>query len=238
MLKKMRKRLRRRRLAQAVALALALSCPAVPASADIGAQSFTDGQPHTVTDNIVANSTAGLGVRNPGTSATMNGWSITTTGDESHGAYAMQGGAISLANAAVTTAGDDIHGLAAAGAGSTVTMTGGSVATTCNNGYGARAWSGGAISLANAAITASGAGGASRLTGVTVLAGGGTADLTLNGNAVWTMPGDSSLTTLSLSGGAVSFAAPAAGGPSPATWAAAATRSTSAPTSTPASATS
>lgn len=155
MLKKMRKRIRQRRLAQALALTLALACPAAPACADTGAQTFNDGQPHTVSDNIV---TAGVGLRveNAGTLATMNGWSITTSGG-GFAAYTMAGGTINLTNAAVNTSGGG-YGLIAVNAGSTVTMSGGSVTTSGASSTGAFTSDDGAISLTNTAVATSGNG--------------------------------------------------------------------------------
>jgi outer membrane autotransporter protein len=213
-----------------------------------GAISLTDTAVSTAGDY-----SHGLVASGTGSTVTMSGGAVATSGAGSFGAYALNGGAVSLANAAVNTSGSVRPGLEAQGAGSTVTMTGGAVTTTGNNGYGAYVWDGGAISLTNAAITASGAGsyalyanggtitatingqdisgaagllyadnggainltagGGSRLSGITTLGGGGAANLTLNGGATWTMPGNSSLTTLSLSGGTVAFTTPAAGGP-------------------------
>lgn len=96
-LKKMRKRLRQRRLATTLAIAMALALPVVPARADIGAQSFNDGQAHVIADNITTTDN-GLQVTNPGTSATISGKTISITGAGAWGtgARATAGGKITL----------------------------------------------------------------------------------------------------------------------------------------------
>lgn len=321
MLKKLRKSMLKKRLIAALVLGLALTATPAPANADIGAQLFYDGQPHTVTDNIVASGARGLDVRGVGTSAVMNGYSITAAG--AHGAYAENGGAINmtggtittsgfahygafayiggsialtnvsivtsgdsswgtfawdsapsftltnvnvtttgssssgvvfssgnrtLTNVAITTAGVYSHGVLGDG-GAIISMAGGSINTSGNNSYGIVVQVGSAINMTNVAVATTGyalyanfggatinatvsgqdmsgvsgllrasngtvnitADGSSRLYGTTTLDVGGMANLTLNGAAAWTMPGASSLTTLTLSGGTVNFTAPSGG---------------------------
>lgn len=202
MLKKIKKRLRQRQLAAALALALAVSVPAAPARAAIGPQSFSDGAPHIVTDNIVANSAHGLSVGVAGTSATMNGYSITVTGDFLYGASAVNSGTVTLNNVAVTATGAGSHALHAEGGGKIdATVSGQTI-----SGSGRLMWADGVGSEVNLTAT-----GSSRLYGITAMNAGGFADLTMGGSAVWTIPGNSALTTLEMNGGTISFAAPSAG---------------------------
>ncbi|HEX8986393.1 MAG TPA: autotransporter outer membrane beta-barrel domain-containing protein [Rhodocyclaceae bacterium] len=319
MQKKNKRRPAQRPLIAAIAVAFVLAVAAIPAKADLGAQSFSDGASHTVTDNIVASGNIGLDVFNAGTVVNMSGYSITgdfgveawaggrinltnvaVTADGNGGTagvislgttavVAMTGGAIAatgrsmgafvragfmslngvristdggygattdvsgtmnLTGSSITVRGDDTFGLISNGGGS-ITMAGGSLTATGARSHAVAAF-GGTIAINNVDITApgadsyalysrgsgtisatvsgqqiSGAGGliyadtgsttnliatgTSRLYGTTAMNGSGAANLTLGGNAVWTMPGDSALTTLAMNGGTVSFTAPSGG---------------------------
>lgn len=177
MLKRLRKRLRQRRLATAIALTLAFAVPAAPACADIGAQVFSDGAPHTVTDNIVA-PVMGLDVSNPGTSATMTGHSITAD----WGVNAWDGGRVTLNNVAV---------IARNGCGltswssSVITMTGGSIISSGGGGNSGVAESNGTIILNGVTIISTG----SDQYGALTLPGGGTISIT--GGSITTTGNDS-----------------------------------------------
>lgn len=178
-LKKLRKHLRQRRLAAGLAAAFALVAPAAPAHAAIGSQFFIDFLHHDITDNIVTNN-IGLFVGPAGTSATMNGYSITTTGAASFGAYADSGGSITLTNVTVRTADANAYGLVADNAGSITMPAGGSVTTTGANSHGVYINNGGAINLTNVSVITTGAG-----SYALVSAGAGTITAAVNGQDIY-----------------------------------------------------
>jgi hypothetical protein len=128
MLKRIKKHLFNKRQAAVLALALAISAPA---SADTGPIAFLGGGPHTVPDNIVADSLPGLQVLNPGTTVVMSGHSITTNTInpflESPGAKVQNGGLLILDDVTVRTLGPNSIGLLAETGSARITMTGGSV---------------------------------------------------------------------------------------------------------------
>ncbi len=159
MLKKLRKRLRQKRLAAAMALVVALSSPAAPVFADVGKQSFNDGNAHTVSDNIAVSDDNGLEVVGNGTVATVTGTKITVTGAMGGtGAIASSLGKITLSDVTISSTGGGIATVTGPpfGFSGEITMTGGSITATGANGSGASASGNGTITLTNVAVNTSG----------------------------------------------------------------------------------
>ncbi len=169
-------------------------------------------------------STAGIGswglyAVDAGSKITTTGGSIATTGVGGNGVYCVTGGAAVLTNTAISTTG--------LGGTALYTDSGGTITASVN---GQNLYSTGSLAISSGGeitVTADGASrltgtiaalggtinltlqGASTLTGV-ALAGGGTVNFTLNGNAAWTTSAESNISRLTLNGGTVKLARPAA----------------------------
>jgi len=165
-------------------------------------------------------SSPGLRSNGSGSSITMTGGSVTVNAADMNGAVAaLVGSTISLTGVSVASAGGPG---CVSSAGGTLVLTNSSVRSVGVNSW--ALWADGASSVINATVNgqdiagesglivaANGgavnltAAGASRLYGVTESSWGvGSAiNLAIGGDAVWTVPGDSNLTTLALNGGRV-----------------------------------
>ncbi|MBP2636548.1 MAG: hypothetical protein H6Q72_2455 [Firmicutes bacterium] len=122
------RRFRRRTTETLLAAMLGATVLAVTPStahADLGAQEFYDGVSHIISDNITTGSNYALQVYNPGTSASMNGFTIRSSGPVSVGVNGW--GALQLTDVIISHSGD--YALVSDLSGS-ATMEGGSITTT------------------------------------------------------------------------------------------------------------
>lgn len=86
---------------------------------------------------------------------TLNKTSITTTGSNAHGLYAMTGGQLTFNNAEISTAGSDSHGAYANGAGSAININDSSINTMGSAAGAVYASNGATVNLKNTDLSTS-----------------------------------------------------------------------------------
>jgi hypothetical protein len=138
-----------------------------------------------------------------GGSMSLTNTSITTSGVGASGVVANSGGVTTVSGGSVTTSGDNAFGLWASGAGSSITTTGGTtIATGSLTGgsfaYGARAETGGALTLNGGSVTTMGA------NSIGLFATGAGSSVASNGTTI-TTSGLNSTGVLADSGGSASL---------------------------------
>ncbi|MDR0807105.1 MAG: autotransporter outer membrane beta-barrel domain-containing protein [Enterobacteriaceae bacterium] len=108
------------------------------------------------TVSTTGNSMYGLSARGASSKISTNGTKIKTSGNKSHGVYAIDGASIDLTGGAVTTEGESAHGLASYGEDTQISTNGTEIKTSGNTSYGVYAIAGTSVDLTGGAVTTQG----------------------------------------------------------------------------------
>ncbi|HEY4253211.1 MAG TPA: autotransporter outer membrane beta-barrel domain-containing protein, partial [Roseomonas sp.] len=145
-----------------------------------------------------------------GSSITLTGTAVTAQNTDAAGLRALQGGLVAATDVTILTNGQNGFGAHAQDAGSVITLTRGSIATTGDGAIGIQASSAGAVQISGGSVTASGAAahGLAGIDGGTITAAGTAVAVTGAGAAAVYIAG-SAPSTIAVTGGSLSAASAA-----------------------------